>query len=107
MTVQSRGAILAATPSFCRPSSSLYSAAIGMSPFTAWSPLTSGCSVMLRDCATSAFLSGSPWAISSPSGATTIAKPCSPMRIRSTMRHISSRLNSPTSQPDGWFSRLR
>ena len=58
-------------------------------------------SLMLRACATSAFLSGSPCAISSPSGATTSAKPCSPMRMRSTMRHISSRLNSPTSQPDG------
>ncbi len=36
-------------------------------------------------------------------GATTSAKPCSPMRMRSTIRHISSRLNSPTSQPAGWF----
>ena len=40
-------------------------------------------------------------------GATTSAKPCSPMRMRSTIRHISSRLNSPTSQPAGWFSRVR
>ena len=29
------------------------------------------------------------------------------MRIRSTIRHISSRLNSPTSQPAGWFRRVR
>ena len=36
---------------------------------------------MLRDCATSAFLSGSPCAMSVPSGATTSAKPCSPMRM--------------------------
>ena len=68
---------------------------------------TSGWSCMLRDRATSAFLSGSPWAISAPSGATTSAKPCSPMRMRSTIRHISSRLNSPTSHPAGWLSRVR
>ena len=62
---------------------------------------TSSWSLRFSAAAIRGFWSGSPWAISWPPPATTIANPSRPTRIRSTMRQSSSRLTSPTSQPFG------
>jgi hypothetical protein len=59
---------------------------------------------MLSPRATLDFWSGSPWAMSCPSSVTTRAKPWLPTRMRSTIRHSSSRFTWPTSHPCLWLS---
>ena len=73
MTVQPRDGMRAATPRLLRLSPSMYSSETGVSLLDAREAATSGTALMFVACATRAFLSGSPWATSSPFGAMTIA----------------------------------
>ena len=113
MTVHSGEASAAATASISRPVSSRYSLTSSTSSEAGWPPPARSRERRVAVAATNSwpprsspaairgFWSGPPWAISRPLEATTIANPSWPTRIRATIRHSSSRLTSPTSQPSG------